>query len=138
MSIRLASALVAFGLSATAAAAQEWKAPIGVPAPSFGIAQRAAPAPNPWNAEVAGFYYVDASAVSATDTGNTYGYPARPRRTVPESLPAGAVVTLAGTYSQTHLGSSMVKANGTAVAPVFIRGASAANRARLTQPFHIQ
>jgi hypothetical protein len=70
-------------------------APVGIPAPSFGIFEprrrhrrhgRARP----------GFYYVDASKSGSTDSGNFNGTPGQPRAAIPIDLPPGAVVELHG------------------------------------------
>ena len=87
----------------------------------------APPAPEPWTTEVPRFYYVDARA--GTDQGRSQGTPKAPRATIPSTLPAGAVVILAGPYDAKH--ESGIAANGTALSPVFIRGASAAVRPKI-------
>lgn len=115
-----------------AASAQTWTPPIGIPAPSFGITQVAPAAPNPWTDAVAGFYYVCANCSNATDTGNPYGTPTKPRATIPNSLPAGAVVELRGTYSRNHSSPNGIVFNGTSSSPIFIRGASETDRPTLT------
>ena len=110
------------------AAAQSWTPPIGIPAPAFGIVEKAPPAPNPWTVPVAGFYFVDAAKPAATDNSNPFGTPARPRRTIPRTLPAGSVVELRGTYDASHTSPATIVAQGTAAQPVFIRGAGATSR----------
>ena len=40
------------------------------------------------NGGSASCYYVDSTSPAATDTGNTYGYPAKPRLTIPTTLAA--------------------------------------------------
>jgi hypothetical protein len=100
-----------------------WTAPVGVPMPTFGISETAPAVPNPWNTEVAGFYYVNEQL--GTDAGRIWGTPSAPRRTIPASLPAGAVVSLAGTYTPSQF---TVYSQGTATKPVFIRGASPTSR----------
>jgi hypothetical protein len=81
---------------------------------------------------VAGFYYVDESAAGSTDSGNPYGTPGLPRRTIPNNLPAGSVVELRGTYTRNHTSPNDLKAAGTLASPVFVRGASSTNRPRAT------
>ena len=115
-------------LVASSARAQVWTPPIGIPAPSFGITEVAPATPNPWTVSTAGFYYVDAAKTGATDTSNTYGTPAKPRRTIPTVLPAGAVVEMHGTYDQSHSNPATIVAQGTASRPVFIRGVSITGR----------
>jgi hypothetical protein len=108
-----------------------------VPIPAFGITQSAPAAPNPWTSEVAGFYYVDASSGASTDSGNTYGTPARPRKTIPQNLPAGSVVELHGSYDRLHTSPNHISASGTAAQPVYLRGASTATRPRITQEWEL-
>jgi hypothetical protein len=124
-------------LTPTPAAAQSWTPPIGIPAPAFGITQQAPAVPSPWTAEVPGFYYVDETAAGASDS-RTYGHPAAPRATIPLSLPAGSVVEVHGTYSRSHVSPNVVVVSGTAGAPVFVRGSSAATRPVLSRPLHVR
>lgn len=133
----LAAIMGATFLSLPAPLLAQWSAPIGVPTPSFGINEIARARPASWTAEVAGYYYVDATVGASTDS-QTYGYPARPRRTIPEVLPAGSVVEVRGTYNTAHLGNTLMQANGTAAQPVFIRGIDAANAPTFTRPLHMQ
>jgi hypothetical protein len=79
-----------------------------------------------------GFYYVDKSNAAATDSGNTYGTPALPRRTIPLSLPAGSVVELHGLYDEPHNSPRGLVIRGTKEAPVFIRGTSASTKPVIT------
>lgn len=133
----LVGAAVAAACWAPCAFAQ-WTPPIGIPAPSFGINEAAPPRPNPWLSQVPGYYYVDRTVGAATDTNNQYGTPARPRRTIPLSLPAGSTVELHGTYTQVHSSPDQIVSNGTAAAPVFIRGETSANRPRITLTMEVQ
>lgn len=58
--------------------------PFGIPDPGFGIADEPPADPANWpSAEQAGWYYVDAGHGSATDTDNDFGYPDKPRLTIP-------------------------------------------------------
>jgi hypothetical protein len=122
------AALAASAALAPKADAASWTAPLGVPTPTFGINETAPPAPTPWTAAVAGYYYVDATKSTATDSSNPYGTPAKPRATIPLSLPAGSVVELHGTYDTDHESPNTIVANGTAAKPVFIRGVSTTAR----------
>jgi hypothetical protein len=106
-------------LGAPLAAAQSWTPPIGIPAPAFGVTQQAPADPNPWVVQVTGFYYVCPTCSGATDSGNSNGYPTRPRQTIPSTVPAGSVVRLRGVYDREHTGGWTP---GTASAPVWIRG----------------
>jgi hypothetical protein len=112
---RFALLLLLCALAAPAAAqlptpAEPWKPPLGIPTPTFGITQQAGPAN----------YYVDNTHSAATDTSNPQGTASRPRLTVPTLLPAGAVVEVrGGPYA---LRSVIWTAQGTASAPVFVKG----------------
>ena len=109
------------GLTVHACAAfAQWTPPIGVPAPSFGITEVAPAVPKSWTAQVAGFYFVDEA--KGTDDRNAYGTPTRPRQSIPNSLPAGAVVTVRGKYGRSHGSPNTIEAHGTAAAPVYIEG----------------
>ncbi|MEW5757423.1 MAG: hypothetical protein AB1810_14095 [Pseudomonadota bacterium] len=97
--------------------------PIGIPEPSFGIDETAPAQPAAWpTSEAAGFYYVDKSHPSATDTGNPYGYPNKPRLTIPNTtFGAGTYVELhGGTYSS----NMSLNFNCTQAAPCWVRGAN--------------
>ncbi len=100
--------------------------PIGIPAPEFGIDEKLTDyytRPNPWDQEVAGWYYIDQYHVNASNS-NTYGTPDNPRSTIPEPVPAGSVVEVHGTYDFAPTGYDLITTNGTAEAPVFIVGDS--------------
>ncbi len=127
-------ALLCTGLLAAgggSAAGSSWSPPVGIVSPEFGITQASPESPDPWAAPQQDFYYVDASVTYATDAGNPLGTPSRPRRTIPSSLPAGAVVELHGTYATAHTSPNGIKSNGTAARPVFIRS-DGTTRARVT------
>lgn len=69
-------------------------------------------------------YYIDNTHPKATDTSNTYGYPDKPRLTIPyvSSYPAGSYIEIhGGRYNTTP---ATITAKGTPEAPVWIRGAS--------------
>ena len=120
-----------------------YAAPIGVPLPTFGIAEthrtyagkrfdfngngnldedeRYRDAGNgPYT------HYIDNTHPDATDADNDYGSPSRPRLTIPAQLNAGAVVEIhGGPYTG---GQLIVTTVGTADAPVYIRGVSPTDR----------
>lgn len=77
--------------------------------------------PGGWPAnEVSNYYYIDNTHGSAVDVGNTFGYPNRPRLTIPTTLSAGAYVEIAGgPYTANQL---IITANGTVDNPVWIIG----------------
>jgi len=122
-------------MSAARVSAQTWVPPVGIPAPAFGINEVAPPAPSPWTSPVPGFYYVEPTHSSSTDSSNAYGTPARPRKTIPTYLTAGSVVELRGTYATYHRSPAAFSLQGTASQPVFIRGKSTSERATATQPW---
>jgi hypothetical protein len=93
---------------------------IGIPTPDFGLTEQAPPLPNPWTAEVPGFYFIDRSTTGSSDS-RTYGRPGAARLTIPKSVPAGAVVVIRGNYNQTHSSPNQIKLNGTKEQPVFIK-----------------
>jgi hypothetical protein len=110
------------GPSAGPGAAAPWAPPLGIPAPSFGVGERGAPVPSPWTTETAGFYFVDGER--GTDEGRTYGTASAPRATIPNPVPAGAVVRLEGVYREDHTGARRLRLAGTAARPCFVQGAA--------------
>jgi len=112
---------------------QAWQPPIGIPAPPFGINNVAPALPNPWGGNVAGFYYVQSGG---TNIGN--GYPTSPRGIIPSLIPGGSVVVIAGTYTTNHDSPNRITANGTASAPVYIRGTGNTSRPTITQKWIVQ
>jgi uncharacterized protein (DUF3820 family) len=115
----------------------DWAPPIGVPMPTFGITQTAPPPPDPWLVPVPGFYCVDQFNRAATDTNNPYGTPSLPRRTIPSTLPAGAVVEVLNRYSYAPTGYQQIQVNGTPDSPVYIRGLNARSRPDWTRDLYI-
>jgi hypothetical protein len=95
--------------AASPAAAQAW--PVGIPAAPFGTTEIGG----------AATYYIDSTNAAATDTSNPNGTATRPRRTVPTSFPAGAVVEIRGGPYATGAGIQWT-GSGTQAAPVIIRG----------------
>lgn len=125
--IRKIYGILLLGAFLFSASAQAYEMPIGIPAPSFGgvlgnsITVTNPPNPAGWpNQEVAGYYYVDSSDSNATDSGNTYGYPDKPRSSLPLNVPAGSVVEVrGGPYNYADANISM---NGSSSSPVFFYG----------------
>ncbi len=106
-------------------------APIGIPAPTFGIEERAPPPPPSWpDAPSDGYYYIDASAPNASDTDNPYGSPAHPRKSFPtqRTFGPGTVIELHGGPYES-IGWRTFRC--TRQAPCFIRGPSTTDRAHL-------
>jgi uncharacterized repeat protein (TIGR02543 family) len=95
---RLVLASCALGVLAAASAEAAWTPPLGIPAPSFGVN------------EVAG-----ATTVTVQGSGS-----------IPNPVPAGAVVLIQGTYSKDQTGGNRIQCAGTAQNPAFIRGAAGA------------
>ena len=90
-----------------------WKAPVGIPAPSFGI--------NETVTDTEFTHWVDNTSAACSDAGN--GTPTIPRCTMPGALPAGSILQIrGGPYTDARV---EWVASGTAAAPVFIRGPSA-------------
>lgn len=89
--------------------------PIDSTAPSTAVL-----CPNWPSSESSGCYYIDNTHQLATDTGNTYGYPGKPRLTIPAKTYA------AGSYIEVHGGpyvtSTAMTMNGTAENPIWFRG----------------
>lgn len=122
-----------FGIcTSTGVALAEWTPPIGIPAPPFGIKEVAPALPSPWTQDVPGFYYVREGGTNAG-----YGYPGSPRDRIPERLPAGSVVILAGVYNARQSNPYNIIASGTASRPVYIRGACCADAPTITDQFKI-
>lgn len=110
--------------------ASAYTPPIGIPDPGmWGVTHPIdSSAPNTatkcpsWPAgQTTNCYYIDNTSPQATDTSNTYGYPAKPRSTIPTAYAAGS-------YIEMHGGPYTVKKtitfNGTAENPIWMRGTS--------------
>ncbi len=108
-----------------------WAPPLGIPAPAFGIEQTVA---NTYGS--AGYYtnYVERDNPNCDDSGP--GTPGSPRCSLPDNLVAGSVVIIKGSYDDG--GAMDIEAHGTAQQPVFIRGASAADRGVVTMKWYIK
>lgn len=116
-----------------ASAAFAYNYPIGIPTAWMEPDAPRPARPNPWTAEIPGYYYIDEA--TGTDTGRTYGSPAAPRRSIPVPLPAGSYTEVVGTYSQTVGGVVLIRGAGTSgpwvantSGPAWIVGRDAANR----------
>lgn len=125
-------AILFLGVLGVANISLAYDPPIGIPDPgmwgSTHPIDSSAPAqPAEWpSAQVAGYYYIDNTHPQATDTGNTYGYPDKPRMTIPTTYAAGAYVEIhGGPYTG---GQLIITANGIASQPVWIRGMDSATK----------
>lgn len=111
-SVRLISILIFFiSITSFVVNVYAYIPPIGIPDPGFGIDEARPSRPNPWTSEQAGYYYIDYT--TGTDSGRTYGYPAAPRKTIPNPVPAGSYVEVHGTYSYASGGVINLVGNGT-------------------------
>jgi hypothetical protein len=90
-----------------------WVAPLGIPAPPFGIVEMAG----------AVTHYVDNTHPAATDASNPNGSPALPRLTIPlTGVAAGSVVEVRGGPYSPGTTTYTLTAAGTPLAPIFYRG----------------
>lgn len=102
------------------ALAEEYKLPIGIPAPGWTTDPINTETPSPpesWPGSIDGYYYVDDTISGATDTNNN-GYPLRPRLTVPKTVPEGSKIFIKHCSSLTAL----YQVKGTADKPIWIIG----------------
>lgn len=110
---------VTFLLYSSISLADEWHDIPGIPNPEFGITNEAPIRPENWNSDVLGFYYIDNKNSESTDD-STYGNPSKPRKTIPNPVPAGSVVEIHGLYDLDIIINSL----GSATKPVYVRGIS--------------
>jgi hypothetical protein len=108
-----------------------WVPPLGIPEPQFGINEQAPSRPAAWpGAASVDSYYIDNTHPSATDTANAYGYPNKPRMTIPDRL-----IVVANSLVEIHGGPYLTTTTSyawginssttnppTSLAPAFIRG----------------
>jgi Big-like domain-containing protein len=126
----------------TLTVASTYDLPIGIPAPDFGINEShhmyaaatfnfvGAGGVQPYRNAGNGPYTHYVNYQTGNDTDNPYGTAANPRKTIPweTELPAGSVVEIHGNGFD-NVGGILIRGNGTASQPIFIRGANA-----LTKP----
>ncbi|MBS3062172.1 MAG: LamG domain-containing protein [Candidatus Diapherotrites archaeon] len=108
----------------------EWKPPIGIPLPSFGIFESHVMYAGQEGYSDAGngpyTYLVDNSSSACTDSSNR-GSPQKPRCTIPSSLSAGDVVEIrGGPYSYDD--RWLFTLNGSKQKPVFFRGENSSKK----------
>lgn len=90
--------------------------------------------PEPWSSEQPSFYYVDNSHPAATDDANPNGTPAKPRASIPKTLPAGATVLVAG---GPYANDVTIAAAGSAVSPVFVVAADPGQPPKVAAPVEL-
>jgi hypothetical protein len=118
-----------------------WVTPLGIPAPPFGVNEAHTmyagqqwdygSGPEAYRDAGNGPYthYIDNTHPQATDTNNPFGSPTKPRKTIPQNLPAGSVVEVhGGPYTFATGGRTQLGGSGTAGQPIFIRGVGADSR----------
>lgn len=86
--LKFLCSLVIWQMTASLVAARQWNPPIGIPTPEFGIEQVRPPDPPEWPSGPATtpgrkFVYVEPGHPKSTDSNNNYGYPDKPRKTIP-------------------------------------------------------
>ncbi len=120
-------ALICLTLGGSPAALAAYSPPVGIPMPPLCVEEQAPAQPDAWpGGEAPGYFYIDNTHPSATDSGNPYGYPDRPRLTIPERYQSGEYVEIhGGPYNDGQLN---IEATGTAIAPVWIRGTGPSQR----------
>jgi len=111
---------------------------IGVPDPAFCLNNTAPALPASWpGAEASGYYYIDNTHPDATDTSNTYGYPNRPRVSIPVTYAAGSYVEIhGGPYDSSA--TLTLAVSGTSTNPVWFRGSSPTTRPTLRRTVAVQ
>lgn len=119
-----------------------FKAPVGIPNPPFGVFETAPARPASWASspaqEVPLFFYVNGSVTCSDTPSSRTGSPALPRCTIPIQLAAGSYVEVHGTYNTSHNAPRQIRVDGTAAAPVWIRGQdNTANLPTLTRGFQV-
>jgi hypothetical protein len=115
--------------------------PVGIPAPPFGIDETAPAWPSAWpSGEAPGYYYVDKDHAAATDTGNVYGTPNKPRVSIPTTLAAGSYVEIHNSAGGAYTGSAAltITTSGTPSNPVWIRGQSAGSKPTIQRELYIR
>lgn len=112
-----APASVAFNVQAPAS----YTPPVGVPMPDFGISQTVA---SVYGSDSFYTHWVDPSHPNATDSSNPKGSKTTPRMSLPDEVPAGSVVVIAG---GTFESVESITSAGTAARPIFYRAQKSAS-----------
>jgi len=95
--------------------------PTGVPMPSFGIAETVA---GVYGSAAYYTHWVDPTHPNTTDSANPNGSQTKPRESIPDDVPAGSVVVIAGGTFDSLVSISSA---GTSARPIFYRGLNAAS-----------
>ncbi len=88
--------------------------------------------PSPWNSNTPNFYYVEQGGGNANE-----GYPGNPRGTIPDPIPAGAVVCVNGAYSQSFSDPANLTFNGTSANPAWLMGYNTGARPVFSQRMEV-
>jgi Right handed beta helix region len=99
-----------------------YKYPIGIPKAWIDPDVERPARPDPWVAEVPGYYFVDNE--NGVDSGRTYGYPGTPRKTIPATIPAGSYVEITGTYLPGASNTTITYINGAGNSGPWVAGVS--------------
>ncbi len=83
--------------SSTSGITGDYVAAIGVPDAWISPDMASPEAPETWETEQIGYYFVEYA--TGSDTDNTYGTPTAPRKTIPFPVPAGSYVVVSGNYN---------------------------------------
>lgn len=90
--------------------ASNYSMPIGIPDTDLNFTQELPSRPSNWDQQVEGYYYINYAEGSNS---NGFGSESQPRKTLPNPLPAGSYVEIAGDYSYTSGGVIKIYAEGT-------------------------
>ena len=121
--------------------------PIGIPSPEFGIVESHwmyasatfdfGLGPEPYRDAGNGPYTHYVNFQTGSDASNPFGTAEHPRKHFPANLAAGSVVEVHGSGFDTT-GNILVRGNGTAAKPIFIRGANALTKPILRRALKVE
>lgn len=107
-------------------AAESYTMPFGISSPGFGINEAPPADPSSWpSAQATGNYYIDSDATTCSDTSNTYGYPNKPRCTLPGTVTITGKMVLADSQKPYTMPSNRMLfayMKGTKTSPAWIVG----------------
>lgn len=108
----------------------------GIPLPEFCLDNIAPARPAEWpGSPASGFFYIDNTSAVSTDSSNTYGYPDKPRSTIPANFEAGSYVEIHGVHDSSA--TLTITSAGAAALPVWIRG-DPADRPFMRRPLSLR